>query len=172
MSTAPLESSFHSQGTPRMGYINILRETKCGKGFWHITTSCKECFHHLPQQGPHPPSPYPPPPPPPTTAGSPWELLPEPLSGFYGKIPKSQTLVMRIKEGNLEGVTAKGQMVSPLQGAQECHTWLPTLSVPNETKDILTWTLQSWYLLDVPVQVLLASPLTDFLLNKETRNGG
>lgn len=38
---------------------------------------------------------------------------------------------------------------------------------PNETKDILTWTLQSWYRLDVPVQVLLASPLTDFLLNKE-----
>lgn len=41
-------------------------------------------------------------------------------------------------------------------------------SVPDEKKDILTCTLQSWYLLDVPVQVLLASPLTDFLLNKET----
>lgn len=41
-------------------------------------------------------------------------------------------------------------------------------NVTNEKKDILTCTLQSWYLLDVPVQVLLASPLTDFLLNKET----
>lgn len=64
-------------------------------------------------------------------------------------------------------VTATGQVVSPLQGTQKCHTWLSTPSVPDKTKDILTWTLQSWYLLDVPVQVLLASPLTDFLLNKE-----
>lgn len=37
----------------------------------------------------------------------------------------------------------------------------------KKKKSILTCTLQSWYLLDVPVQVLLASPLTDFLLNKE-----
>lgn len=78
-------------------------------------------------------------------------------------------------------MTATGQMVSPLQGTQKCHIKQARLlffvflfkekkksNVTNEKKDILTCTLQSWYLLDVPVQVLLASPLTDFLLNKET----
>lgn len=80
------------------------------------------------------------------------------------------------------GVTATGQMVSLLQGTQKRHAKQARLlffflfkekkkkksNITNEKKDILTCTLQSWYLLDVPVQVLLASPLTDFLLNKET----
>lgn len=44
MNTALPESSFRSQGTPRMGYINILMKTKRGKGFWHISTSCKKPF--------------------------------------------------------------------------------------------------------------------------------
>lgn len=57
MNTAPLESSFRSQGTPRMGYINILMKTKRRKGFWHISTGCKECFHSLPHPEPHPPPP-------------------------------------------------------------------------------------------------------------------
>lgn len=80
MNTAPLESSFRLQGTPRIGYINILMKTKCGKGFWHILTGCKECFHCLPHPEPH----HPPPPPTAGTArGSPHGLQ-EPPTGFYG----------------------------------------------------------------------------------------
>lgn len=35
MNTAPLESSFRLQGTPRMGCINIPMKIKCGRGSWH-----------------------------------------------------------------------------------------------------------------------------------------
>lgn len=60
---------------------------------------------------------------------------------------------------------SEGPTNATTQSKHEFLHFVP--SVPDEKKDILTWTLQSWYLLDVPVQVLLASPLTDFLLNKE-----
>lgn len=88
------------------------------------------------------------------------------------------TMVMGIKEGKsnclegqqsdsyrTSGVTSEGPTNATTQSKHEFLHFVP--SVPDEKKDILTWTLQSWYLLDVPVQVLLASPLTDFLLNKE-----
>lgn len=81
MNTAPLESSFRLQGTPRTGYINILMKTDCGKGFWHISTGCKELFYRLPCAEPH----LPPPPPSARTAGeTPWGDGEEQPAGFYG----------------------------------------------------------------------------------------
>lgn len=127
MNTAPLESSFRLQGTPRMGYINILMKTKRRKGFWHISNSSKECFHCRPCPEPHPP-------PPPTAgmAGEPpgRQCKNHPL-GFTapraGKRPKAPTQWWwASKKGNPivwrdNRVTATEQAVSPLQGAQKCH---------------------------------------------------
>lgn len=107
MNTAPLENSFRSQGTPRMGYINILMKTKCGKVFWHISAGCKECFHRLLHPQPHP---SPPPPAAGTARGTPprrW--CKNHLLGFNGsqsrqKAQSPDTVMMGTREGNSSGL--------------------------------------------------------------------